>query len=149
LEVITSKVLQSPPWLGWPLICSTCCKHFWILSSFMTCHQVCYWSSTKGATSGAGTAHPSGIPEFTPVFSGVRITRYLVLSECFADRCLSFCPFSFDHCVVCSSSIYVFWLLLWYLQTLLLAKYYYIYLKIVLVSEVWFSTYHSCFIFSC
>ena len=24
--------------------------------------------------------------------------------------CLSFCPFSFDHCVVCSSSIYGFWL---------------------------------------
>ena len=27
---------------------------------------------------------------------------------------------SFDHCVVCSSSIYGFWLPLWYLQTLLL-----------------------------
>jgi hypothetical protein len=27
--------------------------------------------------------------------------------------------FSFDHCVVCSSSIYRFWLPLWYLQTLL------------------------------
>jgi len=36
---------------------------------------------------------------------------------CFVDRCLSFCTFSFYHCVVCSSSIYVFWLLLWYLQT--------------------------------
>jgi hypothetical protein len=32
---------------------------------------------------------------------------------------LSFCPFSFGHCVVCSSSIYGFWLPLWYLQTLL------------------------------
>jgi len=27
-----------------------------------------------------------------------------------------FCPFSFDHCVICSSSIYGFWLPLWYLQ---------------------------------
>ena len=27
--------------------------------------------------------------------------------------------FSFGHCVVCSSSIYGFWLLLWYLQTFL------------------------------
>jgi hypothetical protein len=32
---------------------------------------------------------------------------------------LFFCPFSFGHCVVCSSSIYGFWLPLWYLQTLL------------------------------
>jgi len=48
------------------------------------------------------------------VFSGVRVTRSLVLCVCFVDRCLSFCPFSFVHCVVCPS-IYGFWLLLWYL----------------------------------
>jgi hypothetical protein len=53
-----------------------------------------------------------------PVFSGVRVTRSLVLCVCFADRCLSFCTFSFGHCVVCSSSIYRFLLPLWYLQTL-------------------------------
>jgi hypothetical protein len=41
-----------------------------------------------------------------PVFSGVRVTRSLVLYVCFVDRCLSFCTFSFGHCVVCSSSIY-------------------------------------------
>ena len=29
---------------------------------------------------------------------------------------------SFDHCVVCSSSVYGFWLHLWYLQTLLSIK---------------------------
>jgi hypothetical protein len=54
-----------------------------------------------------------------PVFSGVRVTRSLVLYVCFVDRCLSFCTFSFGHCVVCSSSIYEFWLPLWYLQTFL------------------------------
>jgi len=54
-----------------------------------------------------------------PVFSGVRVTRSLVLYVCFVDRCLSFCTFSFGPCVVCSSSIYGFWLPLWYLQTLL------------------------------
>jgi hypothetical protein len=54
-----------------------------------------------------------------PVFTGVRVTRSLVLYVCFVDRCLSFCTFSFGHCVVCSSSIYGFWLPLWYLQTLL------------------------------
>ena len=54
-----------------------------------------------------------------PVFSGVRVTRSLVLCVCFVDRCLSFCTFSFGHCIVYSSSIYGFWLPLWYLQTLL------------------------------
>jgi hypothetical protein len=43
----------------------------------------------------------------------------LVLCVCFVDRCLSFCPFTFGHCVVCSFSIYGFWLPLCYLQTLL------------------------------
>ena len=57
-----------------------------------------------------------------PVFSGVRVTRSLVLYACFVDHCLSFCTFSFGHCVVCSSSIYGFWLPLWYLQTLLHVK---------------------------
>ena len=45
-----------------------------------------------------------------PVFCGVRVTRFLVLCVCFVDRCMSFCPFSFGHCVVCSSSIYGFYL---------------------------------------
>ena len=45
-----------------------------------------------------------------PVFSGVRVIRSLVLCVYFVDRCLSFCSFSFGHCVVCSSSIYGFWL---------------------------------------
>jgi hypothetical protein len=36
---------------------------------------------------------------------GVRVTRSLVLYVCFVDRCLSFCTFSFGHCVGCSSSI--------------------------------------------
>ena len=54
-------------------------------------------------TSGAGTTFPSAAPEFTPGFSGVYVTRSLSLCECFVDRYLSFCPFSFGHC---SSSIY-------------------------------------------
>jgi hypothetical protein len=71
-------------------------------------------------SSGAGTSHPSGTPEFTPGFSGFRGTRSLVLCVCLihVGRCLSFCPFSFGHCVVCSS-IYGFWLPLWYLKTIL------------------------------
>ena len=50
---------------------------------------------------------------------GVRVTRSLVLCVCFIDGFLSYCPFSFGHCVVCSSSISGFWLHPWYLQTLL------------------------------
>jgi len=35
----------------------------------------------------------------SPVFSGVHVTRASVLRLCFVDRCLSFCLFSFGHCV--------------------------------------------------
>ena len=64
-----------------------------------------------GATSGTGTAGcTSGAPVFAAVFSGVRVTRSIVLCVCFVERCLSFFPVSFGHCVVCSYSIYGFWL---------------------------------------
>ena len=52
----------------YPRVCSTCCKHFPVLSSFMTYHRVCDKINTTGATSGAGIANPSGAPEFTPGF---------------------------------------------------------------------------------
>jgi hypothetical protein len=55
-----------------------------------------------------------------PVFSGVHVTRFLVLCVCFVDRCLSFYTFSIGMCVGCSSSIYGFWLPFWYLQTLVI-----------------------------
>jgi len=35
------------------------------------------------------------------VFSEVHVTVSLVLCVYFIDHCLSFCPFSFGHCVVC------------------------------------------------
>jgi hypothetical protein len=38
------------------------------------------------------------------------VARSVVLCICFVVRCLSFCTFSFGHYVVCSSSIYGFWL---------------------------------------
>jgi hypothetical protein len=53
------------------------------------------------------------------VFSGVRVTRSLVLCVCFVGRCLFFCTFYFGHCVICPS-IYGFWLPLWWLQFLLI-----------------------------
>jgi hypothetical protein len=36
----------------------------------------------------------------SPVLSGVRVTRSLVLCVCFVDQWLSFCTFSFGHCAV-------------------------------------------------
>jgi hypothetical protein len=41
-----------------------------------------------------------------PIFSGVRLSRFLIVCVCFVDRCLYFFPFCFGHCVVCSSLIY-------------------------------------------
>ncbi len=49
-------------------ICSAFCNHNPGLSSFVTYRLVCNKSNTMGATSGAGTAYPSGTPEFTPGF---------------------------------------------------------------------------------
>jgi hypothetical protein len=39
---------------------------------------------------GAGTAYPTGSPEFTPDFSGVRATRSFALYVCFGVRRLYF-----------------------------------------------------------
>ena len=50
---------------------------------------LCY--HTTGRTSGAGTVYPSGAPEFTPVFSGVRVTRSLVVCVCVLK--IVVCPF--------------------------------------------------------
>ena len=55
-----------------------------------------------------------------PVFSGVCVTRSLVLYVYFVYHCLFVCTFSFGHCVDCSSSIYEFWLPFWYLQAIVM-----------------------------
>ena len=52
-----------------------------------------YYIYTTGATSGAGTAYPSGATEFILIFIRVRFSRSLVLCVCFVDRCLSFYRF--------------------------------------------------------
>ena len=87
-----------------PRICSTCRKHFSVLSSFMTNHQVCNQIYTTGVTIRAGTAYPFGSLEFSSVFSEVRGTRSF-------SSMRMFCRLLFVllyHCVVCSSSIYRF-----------------------------------------
>jgi len=55
--------------------------------------------NTTGATSGSGTAYPSGAPEFT---SGVWWGSYYSIFSfmvCLVDRL----SFFIGHCVVCSS----------------------------------------------
>ena len=47
-----------------------CRKHFSFLSSFMTYYWACNQVNTMGVTSGAGTAYPSGAPEFTRFLVG-------------------------------------------------------------------------------
>jgi hypothetical protein len=128
VEVITSKVLRSPPWLGWPLWNILCNKwyvtlvvnifqsflHSLLITGFVTRLTWCMLLVEQELFT---LPQHLGSP---PVLSGVRLTRSLVLYVCFVDRCLSFCTFSLGHCVVCSSSIYGFWFPLWYLQTLLI-----------------------------
>jgi hypothetical protein len=71
-----------------------------ILSSFMTYHRVCSYHYTTAVISGAGTAYPSGAPEFTP---GCQWSSCYSIFSCrcnvFVNRCLSICTFSFRQCV--------------------------------------------------
>ena len=69
---------------------------------------------------GAATAYTSGTPEYTPVFSGVRVAQSFVPCVVFCIWfLLSFRTFCFVHCIVGPSTIYCFELLFWYLQTFL------------------------------
>ena len=72
-----------------------------VLSSFMTNHPVCNENIIMGATSEAGRAleRPRFLVEFV-LLDPSSFVKY------FADHCLSFCPFSFGHYIVCPSSIY-------------------------------------------
>jgi len=51
----------------WPRICSVCGSYNPIFSLLTTYHGVCNKCNTTGATSVAGSVHPSEAPEFTPV----------------------------------------------------------------------------------
>ena len=118
------SVLRSPPWLGWPVwkICITN-DHGYVLLVVSTS-----WSFPRSwliirfvtkLTRGGPLVEQElpTLPEHLSspfVFRWVRVTLSLVLYVCFVDHCVSFCPVSFGHCVVCSS-IYGFWLLLWHI----------------------------------
>ena len=72
---------------------------------------------TTVATSGTGTCHPYGAPEF---IRGFKWGSCCSIFKClFNVLYIVVYPFSFGHCVVWPSSIYDSWLPLWYLQTFL------------------------------
>ena len=56
----------------------------------MTYHQVCNKSNTTGNTRGAGTAYPSGEPEFTPDFVGIRAAQSNCLCSVISTLVLRF-----------------------------------------------------------
>ena len=126
VEVITLIVLLSPPWPLWhicvindheyvPLVVNTSRSfpHSWPITGFVT--RLTWWVPPVEQELLTLLEHLSS----PPLFGEVCVTRSLVLRVCFVDRCLTFCTFFLGHCVVFSSSIYRFWLPLWYLQTLL------------------------------
>ena len=98
-----------------------------VMKSFINVFVFCIYlhilvSNTKGVSLVkqellALPEHPS-----SPLcFSGVRvINRPFLFCVVFCRK--SFVLMSFDHYVVCPSSIYRFWLSLWYLPTLLIYK---------------------------
>jgi hypothetical protein len=89
-----------------------------VLSSFMTDHWFCIYQYATSGTSGAGTACPSGAPDFTHGFMwGSCFSISSFMYNVFVDRCLYFSTFSVHHCVDCSL-IYGFWLHLLHLQAL-------------------------------
>ena len=99
----------------WHRICATCRKHFphsSLIAGFVT--RVTQRVPLVEQELLTRPEHLGSSMDF----SEVRVTRSLVLCVCFVVRCLSFCSFSFGHCVVCSFSIYGLWLPLWYFQTL-------------------------------
>ena len=133
VEVITSKMLWSPPWLGWPLwnLCNKWPGYVPLVVN--TSRSFPHSRLNTGFVTRLTWRMPIveqellTLPEHLSspvVFSGVRVTRSLVLYVCFEDRCLSFCTFSFGHCVVWSSSIYRFWLPPFGIFKLFLKKHY-------------------------
>jgi hypothetical protein len=93
-------MVWSPPWLGWPLwnICATN-DHGYVPLVVNTSRSFPHSRLITGFVTRL-TRRVSlveqellTLPEFTPGFSGVRVTRSLVLYICFVDRCLSFCTF--------------------------------------------------------
>ena len=79
-------------------------------------------SNMTGAQCWAGTVYTSGAPVFTLLEYMCSPPLFVFLDRLFSVKWFADCckfvllSFSFGHCFVCTSSIYGFWLLLWYFQ---------------------------------
>jgi hypothetical protein len=83
---------------------------YYFKTSFIFYLQAFNQSNTMGATSGAGTASPSWVPESNPVF--LWDSCYSILNFLCNVLYIIVCPFvffSYAHCIVCISAIYGFW----------------------------------------
>ena len=99
IEVITSKILRSPPSLGWPLwnICVTNDDVYAPLvvstsRSFLHSRRITGFATRLTRRVPLVEQELPTFPEHMstpPVFSGVRVTQSLVLWVCFVNRCLS------------------------------------------------------------
>ena len=105
--------IKTSYWLNWSHHCESCMvtTMTWVTvmeylyHEFMTYHRVCKYINTTGATSGAGTANPSGALEFTsgfmwgscyPIFSFICMfcrSLFVLLSFFICPLC---CLFFFD-----------------------------------------------------
>ena len=86
--------------------------HKWLMVTFVSCCNVISLNSVG--------VNIRGLAETDMRIRWFDIREKWLLSLCTKFRC--FCPFSFGHCVGYPSN-YRFWLPLWYLQTLLRARY--------------------------
>jgi hypothetical protein len=76
-------------------------QHLTVFCRFIVFYVLLRWSASHSVHVCSLEQKLPTLPEHLsspPIFSGVRVTRCLVLCICFGDRCLSFCPCSFGHC---------------------------------------------------
>jgi hypothetical protein len=158
VEVITSKIVRSPPWLGWPLwnICVTNDNGYVPLVVNTS------WSFPHSRLITVCVTRPVPLVEqelltlpehlsSPPGFSGVHVTRSLVLYLRFVYRCLYFfawplcCLFFFDirimiASLVSSNSSWCRLIMLWPALTFVLSPIdICVYCRFVMKLPVWFS----------
>ena len=80
-------------------ICSVCCNHNSVLSSFMTYHWVCNKSNTTSVTCGAGTVYLSGAPS-VHLRLLVGLCGSILYFLCIVLQIIV-CPFSFSYSILC------------------------------------------------
>ena len=93
-----------------------------VFSSFTTYHGVCNQINTTGVTSGAGTAYPSGAPEFTPGFQWGSCYSIFSFICMFSRSLFDLLPFFFwPLCCLSFFDIRILITSFWYLLAIVLS----------------------------